>query len=152
LHYKIKHLGYNIKQFITEEFGIPLPLNEILERILNKGIKSELSNEKLNDIEITIQCFYPKLKNIKRLLSSGSILIGGLIIDHKLLKFFDINESTILSDIVLIVGYTAECIIIRTTWIIESLSIPNEFIDNFKELWDINIKSPEDKFFAKISE
>jgi len=152
LYYKIKHLGYNTDNFISEDFAIQLPLNEILETILSRGIKSELHHENLNDLEISIECFYPKVKNIKRLLSMGNILIGGLILDRKLLLFLEINDSVILSDIVLIVGYNTQFIMIKTTWISEILNLPIEFIDNFKELWNINVKSPEDKFFAKISE
>jgi hypothetical protein len=83
-------------------------------------------------------------------LSNGNVLIGGMILGPKMCT--DILNQTVnnlITDIVLIVGYTPSGILIKTTWTSGTIEIPNEYLSNFKELWDIYINSPEDKYICE---
>ena len=149
IYYKLKNNGYDLPIYYNKIHTV-MPLNNLLDLLNN--FSSPNHYEILDDVVIDKKCFHPRLKNIKRLISNGNILVGGLIIDEKLKHYLNSNEANELTDVVLIVGYNTEFILIKTTWTNNIINLSMDFIDNFKELWDINIKSPEDKFFAKINE
>ena len=48
-----------------------------------------------------------------------------------------------------IIGYTKENILIKTNWTNSIINIPISFISNFREIWNIEIESPEDTFLNK---
>jgi len=83
-------------------------------------------------------------------LSKGNILIAGLILDSSLcVNVLHQKVSNLITDIVLIVGYSPTGILIKTSWISEIIEIPIEYLSNFKEMWDIYINSPEDKYICQ---
>ena len=76
IYYKIKNLGYNIKE--NTNYYIPtnnVQLNTIIENVALKGIMSS-SNEVLKDLSIVGKPYKVSLNNIKYLLSQGNILIA----------------------------------------------------------------------------
>jgi len=144
-YYKLNLIGYSIKP-IWKHLNCNIPLETILEKISINS--SDLVT--LSDITIQRTCYYPTLDNIKSLLSNGNVLIGGMILGPKMCT--DILNQTVnnlITDIVLIVGYTPSGILIKTTWTSGTIEIPNEYLSNFKELWDIYINSPEDKYICE---
>ena len=93
------------------------------------------------------------LDNIKYFLSNFSVLIAGIIIDKKFAKsIFNLDIENKSSDVILIVGYTSDSLIIKTNWKTIYLEIPYKFICNIKEMWNINILSHEDKYLELLSE
>ena len=65
-------------------------------------------------------------------------------------KVLSIDCTRVLSDIILIVGYTETEIIIMTKWSVDPINIPNCFISNIKEMWNINVESPEELYVEFI--
>ena len=123
-----------------------IPLEHILE---NVSIKSN-NGINLTDIDIKKNCYYPTLHNIKSLLCNGNVLIAGLILDSPLcVNVLHQKVIQLITDIVLIVGYSPNGIFIKTSWTPEILELPIEYISNFKEMWDIYINSPEDKYICQ---
>jgi len=145
-YYKIKNLGYSIKSRHRFSY-FKYPLNDIISAITKTGFYTSDNTSKLTDLEVTSKCYYPNIDNINYLLSGGNILIAGIIVDK---EFGEVCLNTVITDlvtdIVIIVGITQDGIILKTTWYPEYLIINNRFIDNIKEIWNIDIKSPEDKF------
>jgi hypothetical protein len=136
--YKTRFLGYSFKPI---DFETGIPLNKILK------------NVKLENLSFKCRCYTVSLENIKYFLSNFNVLIAGVIIDKKLSKeIFKKEINTKPSDIVLIVGYTPENLLLKTTWFEEILSLPFEFLCNIKEIWNINILSSEDKYLDLLSE
>ena len=69
---------------------------------------------------------------------------------ESILKCDYLNNSDIISDIILIVGYTPDTLLIKTSWVPDTLEIPLNYIGNIKELWNISIYSPEEKYFEEF--
>ncbi len=138
--YKIDFLGYSIQDLKIPPFD-QIPLNIYLNQI------------KIMDLEITSTCYNVKLSNIKYLLNKGNIIIAGLILDEEFLKeTFNLISKEISTDIVLIIGYNLDFIIIKTGWISSPVNIPLRLLDNFKEMWSIKIQSPEEKYNINLNE
>ena len=150
IYYKIKNLGYNIKE--NTNYYIPtnnVQLNTIIENVALKGIMSS-SNEVLKDLSIVGKPYKVSLNNIKYLLSQGNILIAGIVLDERFgMEILQKVVHSLLTDIVLIVGYDAESIYILSNWKSEIIKINNCFIDNILEIWNIEINSPEEYFLNK---
>lgn len=151
-YYKLRNMGYAVKSshFKAYYLNIKLPLNELIQKIIKAGIPN--SSGELLDVDIKHTCYYPTLNNIHVLLDSGNILIAGLIIDKEFIKKVlnsDDVINEIVSDIVLIIGYTKENILIKTNWTSSIIHVPISFISNFREIWNIEIESPEDNFLNK---
>ena len=90
------------------------------------------------------------LNNIKYLLSQGNILIAGIVLDERFgMEVLQKVVHSLLTDIVLIVGYNAENIYILSNWKPEIIKIDNCFVDNILEIWNIEINSPEEYFLNK---
>ena len=150
IYYKIKNLGYNIKEnknYYISTYNIQL--NTIIENVALKGIMSS-SNEVLKDLSIVGKPYKVSLNNIKYLLSQGNILIAGIVLDERFgMEVLQKVVHSLLTDIVLIVGYNAENIYILSNWKPEIIKIDNCFVDNILEIWNIEINSPEEYFLNK---
>jgi hypothetical protein len=132
INYKLAELGYSFKTDI--EYSLQT-LNEFLLKI------------KILDLGVKWKCYMPTLDNIKYLLFQGNVLLAGIVIDNDLKKMFGITENnSIFSDIVLIVGYNQTDFILKTTWQEDLVNIPFDFVGDFKEIWNIELENPEDKF------
>jgi len=137
--YKLKHAGYSVKLKSNFNFNFNLlPLNKIIQTVINV-----LSLKKI----IKSKCYVVNEFNIKSLLSSGNVLLGGVVIDSELSKILNcnFNERVITTDTLLIIGYTENTLIVKTNKE-EIINLPNEFINNIKEIWDIFIESPEETY------
>lgn len=145
----INNQGYSLKagkQLNVESKN--LTLEELLKSIIKYGFWNSDRNKTLKDIVVNPKCYSPKLKVLRSLVYSGNVLVAGLIIDSTLSKvLFNVELSEIVTEIVLIVGYTENEILMKTTWNNETVGIPNEYISSIKEIWNIEIKSPDDKYF-----
>ena len=150
IYYKIKNLGYNIKEnknYYISTYNIQL--NTIIENVALKGIMSS-SNEVLKDLSIVGKPYKVSLNNIKYLLSQGNILIAGIVLDERFgMEILQKVVHSLLTDIVLIVGYDTESIYILSNWKSEIIKIDIHFVDNILEIWNIEINSPEDYFLNK---
>ena len=116
--------------------------------IKNIGFLSSDYSDTLSDLVFKTKCYFPRLKNIKRLLSDKNILIAGIIVDKDLVKSLNFENVVLnnnVTDIVCIVGYDSEHILLKTMWITETVFLKNEFVKNIKEIWSINIENPEIK-------
>jgi hypothetical protein len=139
-------MGYSLQQTPVFKNISNVPLETILEQLTIKSKNGII----LSDITIKRICYYPTLCNIKALLSKGNVLIAGIILDPLFCNnILQQVIPTLITDIVLIVGYTPTSVIIKTSWTPETIEVPNEFIANFKEMWDIFINSPEDKYICQ---
>ena len=144
-YYKLNLIGYSIKEK-WKYVNCNIPLETILEKISIK------SNDFVTLSDITIQklCYYPTLENIKSLLTNGNVLIAGMILSTNLCEnVLNQNVNNLITDIVLIVGYTPSGVLVKTTWTHGEIEIPNNYLSNFKEIWDICINSPEDKYISE---
>jgi hypothetical protein len=139
-YYKLDAIGYKIHHKYGQFQNINnSPLEYILKTV---SIKSS-NRDNLKDLDIKYICYFGTINNIQSLLSKGSILIAGIIIDLELSEFLGSKEQHIISDIVLLTGYSKDSFFIKTTWTIEILEIPNKYIENIKEIWDLFLNSPE---------
>ena len=150
IYYKIKNLGYNLKENKNHYISTyNTQLNTIIENVALKGIMSS-SNEVLKDLSIVGKPYKVSLNNIKYLLSQGNILIAGIVLDERFgMEVLQKVIHSLLTDIVLIVGYNAENIYILSNWKPEIIKIDNCFVDNILEIWNIEINSPEEYFLNK---
>ena len=144
---KIKNAGYSLKEEYLHSQVPKLQLSEIIKGIVDKGFYSSNREKKLGDILIEPKCYSPKIKYVRSLIYEGNTLIAGIIMDAPFLKnVLKSDDSEIITDIVLIIGYTASEIIIRGIWNSEIIVIPNDYFYIFKEVWNIEISSPEEKY------
>ena len=114
------------------------------------------------DITFEYQLYTVNTSVILNFLNKGEILIGVLVMDSLFLKEVlpdnnsmqtlpNDNKLPTVSDFVLIIGWVPETktsksfIIVKTNWQLDPIEIPVKFINNFKELWNITVKSPEEK-------
>ena len=143
---KLNAMGYSMEQTSVFRNISNIPLETVLEQVTIKS-KNGLT---LSDITVKQTCYYPTIANIKSLLAKGSPLIAGIILDP-LFCTTVLHEviSHLITDIVLIVGYSETGVIIKTSWTPETIEVPNEYLSNFKEMWDIYINSPEDKYICQ---
>ena len=139
-NYKIKFLGYSVVTKIP--FFDKSPLNLYLSKI------------KIMNLKITPVCYNSNLNNIKYLLNKGNILIAGLIMDSEFINSVLRCDYTpdLVTDIVLIIGYTADSILIKTIWTERPIEVQTIFLNNFKEIWNIKIESPEEKYLINLNE
>jgi hypothetical protein len=143
---KLNRMGYSLQQTPIFKNISNVALEDILEQLTIKSKNGII----LSDITIKKNCYYPTLANIKALLSQGNVLIAGIILDPLFCNnVLQQVVPTLITDIVLIVGYTPTSVIIKTSWTAETIEVPNEFIANFKEMWDIFMNSPEDKYICQ---
>ena len=104
----------------------------------------------LNDLTMTGKPYKVSLNNIKNLLSSGNILIAGIVIDEKFGKdVLQQNISSLLTDIIIIIGYNQSSLFIYSNWKEEIIEIDYIFVDNILEIWNIEVNSPEEYFLNK---
>lgn len=150
-YYKLHNLGYSVKSSNFKAYLGKLPLNELILKIITLGIPN--SSGDILDVVIKSTCYYPNINNICSLLDSGNIIIAGLIMDNDfinvVLKSDDYTPKEVLSDIVLIVGYNSSDFLIKTNWTSSIINVPILFIHNFREIWNIEIESPEENFLNK---
>jgi len=138
LYYKLNNIGYSIDE-VTQFINTDGSLKEILEEICVKGFIDK--NKKLL-IEMIPTCYLPTENNIINLLSDGNIIFAGIFIDDDFAKnvlneMFTLDKT--LTDIVLITGYDNNSYKILTNWTDEIISVNKEFINNFVELWNVEI-------------
>jgi len=138
-YYKLKHLGYTLS--ILKNVYTGYRIENILNSFVKEGIPV-IGDELINDLEITVECYEPHLNNIYYHLNNGSILIAGIILTTEFVNtlFEKIVEDRVLSDIILITGYDSSNFFIKTTWTNVILTIPNKFLKNIREIWNVNIK------------
>jgi hypothetical protein len=142
---KIKNAGYSLKEEYLHPRVPNSQLCEIIKGITDKGFYSSNREKKLSDLIIEPKCYSPKIKYVRSLIYEGNVLIAGVVMDAPFLKnVLKCDDSEIITDILLIVGYTASDIIIRGIWNPEAIIIPNEYFYIFKEMWNIEISSPEE--------
>jgi hypothetical protein len=140
--YKIIFNGFNIKK--------------VNNGCYEKGYLDEIIHDQINALgakQVKLQpiCYFPTLANIQKLLSSGNILIAGLFINQDLYSFLGLGEITPkgkkISDIVLLVGYDEINLFVIFDWKMGITLLPiAEFRNNFKEIWNIDLISPEEYF------
>ena len=145
----INNNGYSLKGLYPVNTEIKsLTLEELLKSIIKHGFWSSDRSKRLKDIAVSPICYSPKLKTLRSLVSLGNVLIAGMIIDSVLSKLlFNTEFTEIVTEIILVIGYTEKEILIKTTWNNELVSIPNEHISSIKEVWNIVVNSPDDKYF-----
>ena len=144
-YYHLHALGYSLKSIVYPLPGPVLPLDELIFHIIKRGFYS--SDTPLSDIIITPKCYSPKLKTIRSLVYLGNIIVAGLVIDQELSQFLFKSKLDIITEVVLIVGYTEKDLLLKCTWSSDIVSVPNEHLSNIKEIWNIEIKSPEDFYY-----
>ena len=147
--YKLKHLGYSIKQ--TKIQIKKNNLNKMIEQVIKTGFMCSDKTHYLKDLDITSTCYSVNLHTVKYFISKGDICICGIIIDPEFTKSVLSTETNESSDIILIIGYTENEFIILTNWCKEPINVPNEFIKFIKEINIVDIKSPEDKYIDNLS-
>jgi hypothetical protein len=143
LYYKLKLEGYTLTP-LKIEFPC-FSINDILYQVNFKGI-AVLNHTPLNDFKIIKNCYKSKLNNVYHFLNKGIILLGFIILNEKFISdVLHIDTSdyiyTVISDVILIVGYDKENIFIKSSWSKENIKVKNEYIDNIKEIWDVQIKT-----------
>lgn len=152
--YKLRSIGYSLVPKITiNNQIINSNLEDLIYLICKEGIYTEY--DKLSDLKVIGSCYNVNINNIKYLLNKGNIIIAGIIIDKPLLvdlnylnlSLFENNSS----DIVLIVGYSYTELILKTNWSDELIFINIKFINNLKELWNIEVYSPEEKILSSLN-
>jgi len=141
----INNLGYSIKLRKSDyhNFKTNSSIKEMIEIIKSRGFLSSDNTDVLSDLQINGMCYYPR--NIKNLINKNRLLLAGIILDNDIMESIDYPDiPKEITDIICIVGYTPDNILIKTTWSNDKvLSIDNKFIDNIKEVWDIIVESPE---------
>jgi hypothetical protein len=138
---QITKLGYSIKIKVPE-INNNNTIKEMINTIKLNGFMSSDYSGVLSDLKINGTCYYPR--NIKYLISKGTPLVAGIILDNDIMKSIDFPEiPQEVTDIICIVGYTQDSLLIKTTWSYKILNLDISFIDNIKEVWEIIIESPE---------
>ena len=144
IHRQIANLGYSIKLKVPEYniFKKNASIKEMLHNITLHGFKSSDHTDVLCDLKIKGTCYYPK--NLKNLLNKGNPLLAGIILDNDIMKslYYPIIPEEV-TDIICILGYTSDNLLIKTTWCDKTLNLDNKFIENIKEVWEITVESPE---------
>jgi len=150
---QIKSLGYSIKLDvpIIPVYNKKSTIKKIISSIESIGFLSSDYTDRLSDLIFKSKCYFPRIENIRTLLSDENILIAGIVLDEELFKFLKQTYKKDVSDIICIVGYDSENILIKTTWTNETISINNKFVPNLYELWTINIESPENKIISNFN-
>ena len=152
-YHKIHNIGYSIKESNCT-LDYKNPLSDVILNIIKSGIPT--SSGEILDVTIKSKCYYPTIDNIRYHLYNGNILIAGLVIDTEFIKIVlksdDYKENEVFSDIVLIVGFDDTRVLIKTNWNKDIIYVPNSFLENFREIWNIEIESPEDIYLNKILE
>jgi len=146
IYYKLKHEGYSFKEYSISQ--ITYRLDQIFDYINDNGIFLS-NNSVINDFRIIKKCYEPNLNNIYFFLNKGQILLGGIILDEKFITdvlHMEIGKNgngknSIISDIVLIIGYDENTIYLKTEWCENTVKIDNKFVSNIREIWNIEIKT-----------
>ena len=142
IYYKLKNVGYNLTPL-----KIDYPyynIDNIFNDINSKGIPV-LNHAALNDFKIIKNCYEPSLNNIYHFLNKGNILLGGIILNEEfinnVLKIDKEPYFGIISDLILIVGYNTDHVFIKTNWCKKNIKVKNEYLNNIKEIWNVEIKT-----------
>lgn len=141
IYYKCKHAGYSLKEHVYPQNSYRI--DHILEDISDIGLLLS-NNVILNDIIIKRACYEPNLNNIYCFLNKGKILIGGIILTPHFIKSvlnMEVHQDETISDIVLIVGYDTDCLLLKTKWCEEIVKIENKYIKNLREIWNVEIET-----------
>jgi hypothetical protein len=137
---KFKFNGYNLKP-INFNFGYR-SIHDIIMDISNNGFPVS-NNEFFKDIKIIKSCYKPSLDTIYNFLNQGKLLLAMIILDTDFitdsLKLSHENLKDIATDAVVIVGYDQFNFYIKTNWFKFIVKVENKFINNIKEIWDIDI-------------
>ena len=144
-YYKLKHLGYTLG--VIKHVYTGYRIEHIFNSFVKEGVPIK-NDEMIDDLTITVECYEPHLNNIYYHLNKGSILVAGIILTEEFIKNlfenfdkfdkFDKFDNKVLSDIILITGYDSSNFFIKTTWISGILTIPNKYLKNIREIWNIN--------------
>uniref|UniRef100_A0A6C0IAM3 Uncharacterized protein n=1 Tax=viral metagenome TaxID=1070528 RepID=A0A6C0IAM3_9ZZZZ len=148
IDYQLKDLGYSVNTkdpSYTRKSTIP----ELIKNIQTNGLYSADRTDSLSDVVFETQCYYSNLLNIKKLLNKKRMVLAGIILDRPLIKSIEPGSyfDKKVTDIICIVGYTGDNLLIKTSWTTETLELNIKFISNIKELWTIVLKVPEIKIF-----
>jgi len=137
---KFKFNGYNLKP-INFDFGYR-SIHDIIMDISNNGFPVS-NNEFFKDIKIIKSCYKPSLDTIYNFLNQGKLLLAMIILDTdfitECLKLTQENLKDIATDAVVIVGYDKFNFYIKTNWFKFIVKVENKYINNIKEIWDIDI-------------
>ena len=139
---EINKQGYSLKPG-TFYFDKWQSINEMIDNC--KSFSSSDFTDVLDDLVIVKNCYVSTMDNIKKVLSSKKIIIAGIIVDTDLVKSLtdEYQEIKQVTDIICIHGYTSEGdLLIKTSWKNESITLNKSFIENIKEIWTIEIKTP----------
>jgi len=131
--------GYSLKEHNNFYFESRKPLVELINSC--NSFSSSDSTDILDDLIIKPECYVPTINNIKKILNNKKIIIAGIIIDLDLVKSIsdEYSELNQVTDIICIIGYTQDSLLIKTAWKNEIIELNNSFIENIKEIWTINI-------------
>jgi hypothetical protein len=141
IHQQITNLGYSIKLKVPEYdiFKKNASIKEMIHSIQVHGFMSSDYTDVLSDLKIKGKCYFPKNLKIK-----GIPLLAGIILDNDIMKSINFpNIPKEVTDIICIVGYTPNNLLIKTTWSDKILNLDISFINNIKEVWEITVESPE---------
>jgi hypothetical protein len=143
-YHKLKQSGYVLKP-LNIEF-VYMSINEIINKINLKGFPV-VNNSSINDIKLIKKCYEVSLNTIYYFINNDSILLALIILNEEfLIHVLKINENLqnkVITDVVLIVGYTDKTFFIKNKWSEENqiLEIENKYLNNIKEIWNISIKT-----------
>jgi hypothetical protein len=139
LEYKLVNDGYTVNSIKPNEPNGESILS-VLSQIKEAGITL---NDHTYYPQITWKSYHVHLPTIKHFLNTGDALIACILLDFGLIQHLDPGqfdyELCCYSDIVLIIGYNQDGLILKTPWKLDNVFISNEFIINIHELWTINL-------------
>ena len=142
LYFLTKTSGYTLKP-TRFEWGY-MSIEGILHQINMNGFPV-INNDYIKDIKVIKDCYKPDLNVIYYFLSRGRPLLAMVILEPvfitECLKLSSENLKDIATDAVIIVGYDDISFSIKTNWFDFIVNVENKFIDNFKELWDVSLKT-----------
>jgi len=140
LYQKLKYAGYNSLKPINVDFGYT-SIQSILQDLNENGIP--VGNGVIKDVKIIKNCYEPNFNNICYFLNKGRLLLAMIILDTEFitesLKLTENNLKEVATDAVVIVGYDEFNFYIKTNWFKFIVKVENKFINNIKEIWDIDI-------------
>jgi hypothetical protein len=150
IYYNVQNIGYKID--ICDPIETEGNLQNMIDQVIAHGVICSDKRTKISDLTITSVSYKINRHGIKSLLSQGHILIAGIVLDKTLGSEINVNITSIVTDVVLLVGYDDTSIYIISNWLPDVLALPDHFIDNILEIHTIEVFSPEDRYLEKRNE
>jgi len=139
IEHSFLNIGYNIDKVYFKDIN-----NRSIDEILNDikhgvSVKEENTHIFLTEYSMVYNSYVVRFDTIKYFLSKGKMLLACFLLDKSFLNFLECSlpDEESLTDLVCIIGYTSESILLKTTWSTQVVLIPISFIDNIQEIWDV---------------